>query len=83
MGETLRRCSITSASACATSAAPGLHHVAFPASERAVVEEAHAIAVAAGAEILEAPREFDYEPGCYATFFRDPDGFKLEVVCRR
>jgi glyoxylase I family protein len=64
-------------------AAPGLHHVAFPADSRAVVEQAHAIAVAAGAEILDAPQEFDYEPGYYATFFRDPDGFKLEVVCRR
>jgi catechol 2,3-dioxygenase-like lactoylglutathione lyase family enzyme len=63
-------------------AAPGLHHVAFPAADRAVVEQAHAIAVAAGAEILDPPQEFDYEPGYYATFFRDPDGFKLEVVCR-
>jgi catechol 2,3-dioxygenase-like lactoylglutathione lyase family enzyme len=64
-------------------AAPGLHHIAFPATDRAVVEQAHAIAVAAGAEVLDPPREFDYEPGYYATFFRDPDGFKLEVVCRR
>jgi glyoxylase I family protein len=64
-------------------AAPGLHHIAFPADSRAMVERAHAIAVAAGAEILDPPQEFDYEPGYYATFFRDPDGFKLEVVCRR
>jgi catechol 2,3-dioxygenase-like lactoylglutathione lyase family enzyme len=64
-------------------AAPGLHHVAFPAETRAIVERAHEIAVGAGAEILDAPQEFDYEPGYYATFFRDPDGFKLEVVCRR
>ncbi len=64
-------------------AVPGLHHVAFPANSRAVVERAHDIAVAAGAEILDPPQEFDYEPGYYATFFRDPDGFKLEVVCRR
>jgi glyoxylase I family protein len=64
-------------------AAPGLHHVAFPADSRAAVERAHEIAVAAGAEILDPPQEFDYEPGYYATFFRDPDGFKLEVVCRR
>jgi glyoxylase I family protein len=63
-------------------AMPGLHHVAFPAATRAVVERAHEIAVAAGAEILDSPQEFDYEPGYYATFFRDPDGFKLEVVHR-
>jgi catechol 2,3-dioxygenase-like lactoylglutathione lyase family enzyme len=64
-------------------AAPGLHHIAFAADSRAVVDHAHDLAVAAGAEILDAPQEFDYEPGYYATFFRDPDGFKLEVVTRR
>jgi catechol 2,3-dioxygenase-like lactoylglutathione lyase family enzyme len=61
-------------------AAPGLHHVAFMADSREVVDRAHAVAVAAGAEILDPPQEFDYEPGYYATFFRDLDGFKLEVV---
>ena len=35
---------------------------------------------AVGAEILDAPAEYDYNPGYYAAFFRDPDGFKLEVV---
>jgi glyoxylase I family protein len=64
-------------------AAPGLHHIAFTAGSRDVVERAHALAVSAGAEILDPPQEFDYEPDYYATFFRDPDGFKLEVVCRR
>lgn len=64
-------------------AAPGLHHIAFAADSRAAVDRAHALAVESGAEILDAPREFDYEPGYYATFFRDPDGFKLEVVTRR
>jgi catechol 2,3-dioxygenase-like lactoylglutathione lyase family enzyme len=62
--------------------APGLHHVAFYARTRAEVDRAHAVAVAAGAEILDAPREFDYEPGYYATFFRDPNAFKLEVMNR-
>jgi glyoxylase I family protein len=64
-------------------AAPGLHHIAFAAESRAVVEQAHEIARAAGAEILDPPQEFDYEPGYYATFFRDPNAFKLEVVTRR
>ena len=50
------------------------------ADSREVVDRAHAVAAAAGAEILDPPQEFDYEPGYYATFFRDPDGFKLEVV---
>jgi glyoxylase I family protein len=64
-------------------AAPGLHHIAFAADSRGVVDRAHELAAAAGAEILDAPQEFDYEPGYYATFFRDPNGFKLEVVTRR
>jgi catechol 2,3-dioxygenase-like lactoylglutathione lyase family enzyme len=33
-----------------------------------------------GADILDAPAEYDYNPGYYAVFFRDPDGFKVEVV---
>ena len=84
-GKGLQWLILTPASRAGThdAAAPGLHHVAFPAADRSVVEEAHAIAVAAGAEILDPPQEFDYEPDYYATFFRDPDGFKLEVVCRR
>jgi glyoxylase I family protein len=60
--------------------APGLHHVAFTADDRAAVDRVHEIAVAQDAEILDAPAEYDYEPGYYAVFFRDPDGFKLEVV---
>ena len=30
--------------------------------------------------IVDAPAEYDYEPGYYAVFVRDPDAFKLEVV---
>ncbi len=60
--------------------APGLHHVAFMADGRAAVDRVHEIAVAEGAEILDSPAEYDYEPGYYAVFFRDPDCFKLEVV---
>jgi len=63
-------------------AAPGLHHIAFAADDRSVVDRAHELAVAAGAEILDPPRLFDYEPNYYATFFRDPNGFKIEVVTR-
>ena len=62
--------------------APGLHHIAFAAPDRAAVDRAHELAVAAGAEILDPPQLFDYEPNYYATFFRDPNGFKLEVVTR-
>jgi glyoxylase I family protein len=60
--------------------APGLHHVAFNASDRAHVDEVYDVLVDQGAEIIEAPSEYDDEPDCYAVFFRDPDRFKLEVV---
>ena len=64
--------------------APGLHHVALAVETRADVDAAHAAAVAAGGEILHAPREWpQYHPAYYATFFRDPDGFRLEVASAR
>jgi catechol 2,3-dioxygenase-like lactoylglutathione lyase family enzyme len=63
-----------------THLAPGLHHVAFNARDRAHVDEVYDVLVDQGAEIIEAPSEYDDEPDCYAVFFRDPDRFKLEVV---
>jgi glyoxylase I family protein len=54
----------------------GLHHVAFDAASRAVVDEVGAWAQ----EVESGPREYDYTPGYYAVFFYDPDGLKLEVV---
>jgi catechol 2,3-dioxygenase-like lactoylglutathione lyase family enzyme len=60
--------------------APGLHHVAFKAASRAVVDRVHELVVAAGAEVLDPPAPYDDEPDHYAVFFRDPNGFKLEVV---
>jgi glyoxylase I family protein len=63
---------------------PGLHHVAFAVESRADVDAAHAAAVAAGAEVLHAPRMFpQYHPDFYATFFLDPDGFRIEVAASR
>ncbi|HLY49022.1 MAG TPA: VOC family protein [Solirubrobacteraceae bacterium] len=58
----------------------GIHHVAFAAPSREVVDERLAWARAQGVEIENEPREYDYRPGYYAGFFRDPDGIKLEVV---
>ena len=64
--------------------APGLHHVAFAVETNNDVVAAHAAAVAAGAEILHAPRVFpQYGPDFYATFFLDPDGFRVEVASKR
>jgi len=54
----------------------GLHHLAFDAASRAMVDD-----VASWATDLESgPGEYDYSPGYYAVFFYDPDGLKLEVV---
>jgi glyoxylase I family protein len=58
----------------------GVHHVAFEAESRAVVDERHTWALRIGAEIESSPREYTYIPGYYAFFFYDPDGIKLEVV---
>jgi catechol 2,3-dioxygenase-like lactoylglutathione lyase family enzyme len=60
--------------------AVGLHHLAFSAPSREVVDERAAWARAQGAEIESEPREYDYRPGYYAVFFHDFDGLKLEVV---
>jgi len=61
--------------------APGLHHVAWQADNRADVDQLHKRLVAIGATILDPPAEYpQYSPGYYAVFFADPDGLKLEYV---
>jgi catechol 2,3-dioxygenase-like lactoylglutathione lyase family enzyme len=61
---------------------PGLHHIAFLVDSRQIVREAHAWACAREAVILDEPQEFpQYGEHCYATYWLDPHGFKLEVVC--
>ena len=63
--------------------APGLHHVAFAVASPEDVRAAHTEAVRAGAEVLHAPRGFpEYHPDYFATFFLDPDGFRVEVRSR-
>ena len=57
-------------------------HLAFQAPDRATVDKVHAAAVAAGVEVLHAPREWpEYHPGYYGVFLRDPDGHNVEAVC--
>ena len=58
----------------------GLHHLAFEAFSRAVVDERADWLRAQGAEIESGPEEYHYIPGYYAVFFYDPDGIKLEIV---
>jgi glyoxylase I family protein len=64
--------------------APGLHHLALAVESRADVDAACAAAVEAGARVLHRPRLWpEYHPEYYATFFLDPDGFRLEVAASR
>lgn len=58
----------------------GIHHIAFAAASRDVVDERSRWLSANGARIESSPHEYDYGPGYYALFFYDPDGIKLEIV---
>lgn len=61
--------------------APGLHHIAWSAEDRADVDALYALLLEMGAEILDPPTEYpQYGEGYYAVFFADPDGLKLEYV---
>jgi catechol 2,3-dioxygenase-like lactoylglutathione lyase family enzyme len=58
----------------------GIHHLAFEAWSRGLVDERAAWLAEQGAEIESRPQEYGYMPGYYAVFFYDPDGIKLEIV---
>jgi catechol 2,3-dioxygenase-like lactoylglutathione lyase family enzyme len=59
-------------------------HLAFRAADRATVQAFFDAAVANGAEVLHAPREWpEYHPGYYGAFVRDPDGNNVEAVCHQ
>ncbi|WP_121120082.1 VOC family protein [Croceibacterium ferulae] len=62
-------------------AAPGAVHVGFIAASAAMVDEAHAAAMAAGAAQIHPPGpQLHYDPRYYAAQVRDPDGYSLEFV---
>ena len=58
----------------------GVHHVAFGATSRAVVDERARWVAEQEMTIESGPEGYAYAPGYYAVFFYDPDGIKLEVV---
>jgi catechol 2,3-dioxygenase-like lactoylglutathione lyase family enzyme len=60
--------------------AVGVHHIAFAASSRAVVDERALWVAEQGMTIESGPEEYGYAQGYYAVFFYDPDGIKLEIV---
>ena len=56
-------------------------HLALGAPDRASVDAVHRAAVAAGVEVLHAPRIWpEYHPGYYGVFLRDLDGHNVEAV---
>ncbi len=57
-------------------------HIAFVAPDRDAVDTFFTASVAAGAEVLHAPRVWpEYHPDYYGAFVRDPDGNNVEAVC--
>lgn len=62
--------------------APGLHHLCFQVAERQDVEDIAARLHELGVEATEPRLYPQYNPEYFATFFRDPDGLRLEVVAR-
>ena len=58
----------------------GIHHLAFQAPSREVVDERLRWVRAQGLQIENDPKEYAYRPGYYAGFFYDRDGLKLEIV---
>jgi len=64
--------------------APGLHHVSFAVESHEDVDGVHTRVIEAGGKVLHAPRFWpEYHPAYYATFFLDPDGFRIEVAGSR
>ena len=62
----------------------GLQHMAFRARSRDQVDDAHGKALELGSEILFSPRLFPkYHENYYASFWFDPHGFLLEIVCHK
>jgi glyoxylase I family protein len=58
----------------------GLHHLAFEAYSRGLVDERAEWLGQREIEIESGPQEYAYQPGYYAVFFYDPDGLKLEIL---
>ena len=59
---------------------PGLHHFCLRVESPADVERVAAELRAAGIDASEPQVYPEYAPDYHATFFRDPDGIRLEVT---
>lgn len=70
----------SAASEAALGQLTGRHHLAFQASDRAMVHAFHQAGLAHGGKDNGAPGERPYHPGYYAAFLLDPDGNNIEAV---
>ena len=43
--------------------APGFHHLALNAADRAQVDRVHTVLRALGGDVIDAPAEYDHDPG--------------------
>lgn len=60
----------------------GLQHLAFTVPARSAVDRLHAWAGEVASEVIHEPRVFPgYPPPYYASFWLDPFGLMIEVVC--
>ena len=60
---------------------PGAVHIGFVADSEAMVDAAHAAAIAAGGRQIHPPGpQLHYDPRYYAAQVADPDGYSLEFV---
>ena len=60
----------------------GLQHLSFNVPTRGSVDAAHEWAIDHSATVIHEPRQFpEYGERTYATYFLDPNGIMLEVVC--
>lgn len=60
--------------------APGLHHFCLRVKSAKDVEAAVNQLRALGIEVSEARLYAEYAPDYWATYFRDPDGIRLEIT---
>jgi catechol 2,3-dioxygenase-like lactoylglutathione lyase family enzyme len=62
--------------------AVGLQHLAFMVPTRQAVRDVHGLALGLGGTTVHEPQVFpQYPQPYYAAFWRDEDGFTVEVVC--
>lgn len=61
---------------------PGLHHLCLQLRTSSDIDRAAEGLRKLGIEATTPRRYPEYNPDYYATFFEDPDGIRLELVCR-